>query len=745
MPRVTPLKSSINAGEFSPLMAARSDFALYPNAAKTLENFLVLPQGGATRRPGTKFVAEAKASSGPYRLIPFERSADQAYVIEVGQGYFRFYTRQGQIEVSGFPGTPYELATPYTSFDPYLLQYAQQADIMILVHPDFPPQQLTRIAEDNWTITEIEFDFGPFLDENETATTVIASSTTAPITLTASAALWTVDDVGALFALGAPEGTLVMQTWAPGDATIATSTLSVCEFEGRVYRATNVATTGNIAPTHTTGDASDGAVTWRYIQTGLYSLVRITAFTSTTSVDVEPVDSTEILRFVTTAASTFWRSGAWSETNGYPRSVTLLDNRAWYGGTTAQPQTVWGSVVGRFEDFRLQGSVANDPITDDGAINATLQASQVSVILWLTTRGNIIAGTSNGPWTIDASSGGVITPSNIIARRQSTLGCSIVPALEINSSLLFVPRDRRHLHDLRFDFDVDKFEAVDMTLLSDHILASGVKQLAYQSQPLSTLWAMLDDGSLSTLAFNRAEEIRGWSRQVIAGDTMFVRSIATIPGDDQTGSEDRDEVWLAVERRIDGATVTYVEFVQGEHEETEDIHDAWHLDAALQYIGVSTATITGLDHLEGETVAIWGDSGAIEADKIVSSGQITLDNAVTSAIVGLLTTCTYQPLAIDAGSPTGTALTKRQKFTEIRMLLYLTSGIEFSQEGTDKQNVYDLDRRILQSNPYTRLTGQYGVRLRDASWRHNPEPIIENSTPGPTTILGIVPFIDVVE
>ncbi|MGI9501478.1 MAG: hypothetical protein ACR2RE_00285 [Geminicoccaceae bacterium] len=616
---------------------------------------------------------------------------------------------------------------------------------MILVHPDYPPQQLTRVAEDNWTITEIAFDLGPFLDENETATTISVASTTSPTTATATTAIFTADDVGSLLAVGAAEGTLIMQTWAPNDATIVSSTDSVCEYEGRVYRATNVATTGNIVPTHIEGDASDGAVTWRYIQTGLYCLMRITGFNSTTNVDVEATDSVELFRFIRDFPSTNWRKGAWSVVNGYPRSVTLLDNRAWYGGTTVQPQTVWASEVGQFENFRLQGSVSNDPITDDGSISATLQASQVSVILWLTTRGNIIAGTSNGPWTIDSPSGGVITPTNIIARRQSTFGCSIVPALELNSSLIFIPRDRRHLHDLRFDDFVDKFEAVDMTLLSDHILSSGVKQLAYAPQPLSTLWTLRDDGVLATLAFNRAEEIRGWSRQVIAGADAVVKSVAAIPGDSQTDSEDRDEVWIAVERTIDSATVTYIEFFEKMHEEGDEVYEAWHLDSALQYIGVSTTTITGLDHLEGETVSIWGDSGAIEGDKVVSSGQITLDNAVTSAIVGLDTDYTYTTLAFDAGSPTGTALSKKQRFSEVRFLLYLTSGLKVSEQGSDISDIHDIDRRILRSNPYERLTGTYGVRCRDSGWRHNPTLTFSGSGGAPCTILGVVPFISVTE
>jgi hypothetical protein len=98
MPRATPLQPSLNAGELSPRMVARTDFAKYPLGCATLENMIPLPQGGAMRRPGTVFVAEAKEHQFGPRLIPFQFSTRQAYVVEAGEGYFRFYKDRGRIE-----------------------------------------------------------------------------------------------------------------------------------------------------------------------------------------------------------------------------------------------------------------------------------------------------------------------------------------------------------------------------------------------------------------------------------------------------------------------------------------------------------------------------------------------------------------------------------------------------------------------------------------------------------------------
>lgn len=94
---VKPAITSFNAGEVSPLLLMRSDFAKYDNACKQLQNMLVLSQGPVRRRPGTKYIAEVKDSSKAVRLIPFEYSKTDAYIIEFGDEYARFYRNGGQI------------------------------------------------------------------------------------------------------------------------------------------------------------------------------------------------------------------------------------------------------------------------------------------------------------------------------------------------------------------------------------------------------------------------------------------------------------------------------------------------------------------------------------------------------------------------------------------------------------------------------------------------------------------------
>ena len=97
MSRVSVINTNFTAGELSEDLFGRVDITKYQNGAATVENFIVQPHGGVTRRPGTRFVKEVKTSSALTRLFPFEFSTTQAYIIEFGNLYIRFYKDEGAI------------------------------------------------------------------------------------------------------------------------------------------------------------------------------------------------------------------------------------------------------------------------------------------------------------------------------------------------------------------------------------------------------------------------------------------------------------------------------------------------------------------------------------------------------------------------------------------------------------------------------------------------------------------------
>ena len=198
MPRTTLALNSFVSGEFSAKLDGRIDFGKYNTSCKTLENFLVHPQGAATRRVGTQFIAEVKDSSKKTRLIPFEFSTTQTYVLEFGNQYMRVYKDKGQV-LSG--GSPFEISTPYLEAELFELKFAQSADVLFICHPNHAVRKLSRTGHTSWTLTEVEFTNGPYLAINTTATTLTPSVTTGNGTLTASASLFANTDVGRLVSL----------------------------------------------------------------------------------------------------------------------------------------------------------------------------------------------------------------------------------------------------------------------------------------------------------------------------------------------------------------------------------------------------------------------------------------------------------------------------------------------------------------------------------------------------------------
>ena len=163
MPRATELQYAFNAGEWSPSCAGRIDLQKRRLALASAQNFVPMLQGALTRRPGTWFVEPAKTNSANVRLVPFIFSVQQAYLLEFGPSYIRFFTNQGQL-LSG--GNPYEVATTYAADEIADLKFTQSADVLYICHPAHKPAKLQRLGATNWSLVDIDFQDGPYLPRN---------------------------------------------------------------------------------------------------------------------------------------------------------------------------------------------------------------------------------------------------------------------------------------------------------------------------------------------------------------------------------------------------------------------------------------------------------------------------------------------------------------------------------------------------------------------------------------------------
>lgn len=154
---IFPVQCSFNAGEWAPRLAGRFDLAKFHSACRTMKNFIAHSQGPAYRRGGLRYVAEVKDSTKRVRLVAFEYGVEQAYVLEFGHNYIRFYQNGARIESP--PGTPVEVATTYTEAQLRSLRFTQSADVLYIAHRSHPIRKLQRLLSDgtSWQLSTITF------------------------------------------------------------------------------------------------------------------------------------------------------------------------------------------------------------------------------------------------------------------------------------------------------------------------------------------------------------------------------------------------------------------------------------------------------------------------------------------------------------------------------------------------------------------------------------------------------------
>ena len=805
MARVHPFQTNFTAGELTPKLAGQVDFKKYNNGVEEMQNMTVFPQGGATRRYGSRFVAEVKDSSKATRIIPFEFNITQSYILELGHQYIRFYKDNGQItntpktitgitqanpavvtvsshgysngddvwinsvvgmtqvngrrfrianvttntfELQGVDSTGYtayasagtaadvfEIASPYTESQLYEIGFTQSADVMYLVHEDVSPRKLSRTGHTNWTLTEVDFKRGPYLDQNTTSTTMTPSGTSGSVTITASSNTFVSTDVGRLIKF------------------------------------------------------SDGHA-------------KITNFSSATQVTATTTDN-----FSGTGGTADWSLGTFTSTKGFPRAVSFFEQRLVFAGTTSFPQTIFASESGLYEEFDVGSGNAAD------AFIYTIAANRVNVIRWLAPARDLIVGTVGGEFKVGRPTGEPLKPDNVQITQQTTYGGYTTQPIQIGNAVLFVQRQQKKVREFAYRFESDAYLAPDMTLLAEHITGKGIVDVDYAQEPDSIYWAVRKDGALLGLTYQREEDVIAWHRHILGGSygltfngasdvtdsvtdsnnngfvTISNHGLSTgdrvtysagggtklgglIDGQDyfvyvkdannfelaktyeqaidrtivqiqdgvganhsvkaqaqvksvSTISEaSENQTYIVVRRRINGNIVQYVEYLD----------DLLKVDSGLAgTVNGSSTSITGLDHLEGEEVQILiGD--AVFPNQTVTNGAISVSlNSATgfkSIEIGLAYTSKIKTMRIEAGANAGTAQGRKKRYNEVMVRLHKTIGIKING---DQLPFRTSSMHMGQNIP--EFTGD--KRVTNLGWDRDGQIEILQEQPLPMTVLGI--------
>lgn len=658
MSKVSPGFTNFTRGILSPLALARTDYQGYFDGASELTNFFVRVQGPITRRPGFVYVATSGTTTLPIRLIPFEFSTEQAYVLEFGEEYMRVF-RDKSIVIDSGTSLPYTITTPYLSSELAELKYTQSADTVYLTHPDHPPYKLTRTGHTAWTLSGVSTEYGPAMD-------IIPDI--AGTTLTSSGV-----GVG-LRAITAPAGTTVFY---PGHV-------------GSVWR-------------------------WDMIG-GTSGYFTVTAYGSPTA--VSGLVGSE-LNALTSAA---WGEASWSDYRGWPYAVKFHEDRLIYGGSDHMPTTIWASVVGEYDNF-FTGE------TDSCALSLTTQ--NLNAIRWMESTEDLIVGTTGGVLKISGKSDGGALTYEATCKTQSRKGCADIMAEIVGEAILYVSRSKRKVHELAYSLERDGYVAPNRTIVAENITESGIVETAYQGEPDSVLWCVLNNGKMAAFTYEPDEKILAWSGPHET-DGNF-KSICVIPGSEE------EEVWVAVERN----GVYMVEYMAPIS--WDSIYDCFFVDSGLSRTGAGTTTlqITGLDHLAGRTIDILVD-GTAHPQKVVSAtGGVTLNYAGTTIHAGLSYTSTYRSVNLEGGSYQGTAIGKTKRIISVVVRFLETVAGKIGYDDNDLTDIPFRTEGVALYGGYTEpFTGDKKMLFKHGYDTEAYVQVVQDK-PLPMTILSVIPLFDV--
>ncbi|TXG77627.1 hypothetical protein E6Q11_02540 [Candidatus Dojkabacteria bacterium] len=608
MPKVSPLQDSFTSGEFSPLLKGRVSADRYKDALETCLNYLPLIQGPITRRTGTYYVAKTKDSSKKSRLQAFEFSTTQAYILEFGDEYVRFYKDNGIITLSP------QAISGVTQANPAVVTYVGSDTYAngdrIIIDGVVGMTQLNNVE---FTVANVNAGANTFELSGIDSTSYGAYSSGGTVSEIYEVAMPYQDtEVFDLkFTQSADILYITHPTYAPRKLTRTghTSwTLTTIDFLDGPYLSTNTTTT-TLSPSAASGTGvtlTASAITGINNDTGfqttdvgrlirikegsVWGYVKITGWTSTTVVTVDVINT-----LTNTTAKATWRLGVWSGTTGYPAAVTFHEDRLFFLGPSSYPQRLDGSRASDYENFAPTDT--DGTVTSSHAVGFSLNANDVNVGKWLISdEKGLLVGTVGGEWVVRASSQNeALSPTNITAKRATSYGSNNVQPVAVGKSALFIQRSGRKLREMTYFFDVDGFRAADLTQLSEHVTRSGITQIAYQKEPQSIVWCVRTDGVLAAMTYERdLDALRaGWSRVIIGGTSdaggsdAIVESVAVIPNPEGT----RQDIWIIVKRYINGGTKRYVEYLGKMFEDDDEQKDAYFLDSGITYD--APLTITG--------------------------------------------------------------------------------------------------------------------------------------------------------
>lgn len=606
------MQNNFNGGIISPEMYGRSDQAKYQTGVADANNMMVLPHGALDFRNGFEFVSKI---TGPFRLIPFIYSDEQAIIVVLNPPYAYFST-MGQMLLDGSSNL-LRVSIPYTAAQLPGIRYAQSGDIITLTHKDHRPKLLKRLGATSWSLT------------NATFTTEIS----APVI----------------------EGT-VQNTNTENNHKI-NHRYVVTAWKGTEESAkSNVVTLNNdltVRPNSNTitWDAVPGAEKYTVYKSQSGAWGRI----------AETIDLTLIDNYIepdTTLTPSFVRN-VFNSVGNYPVAVSYIQQRKVYGGGSQTPQVLNMSRSGTEDNFTY-----SIPTQDDDSIQFRIAGRDGNGIQHLVPMNDLLVLTSASAWKISATA--AITPQDIMVYPQANTGANECTPLLTDSVCIFSSDQTGRIHELSMSANrTGAYQAIELSLMCPHLFDGfRIVDQAITRNPFTCAFFVRDDGQMIGLTYDPMQQVFGFHRHTTNGK---IKTVAVIPEDTQSS------VYLGVER--DGQMFLERFRIRRTFDKTTENH----LDCSVvKQFTTAQTTVTGLSHLNGKYVSVVAD-GTIEADNhLVEDGEVTIRNPSKTFIIGLPYEGYFDTLPL-YGAYQGFNPLKPKVITDVHFRVYKSASVFSAQ------------------------------------------------------------------
>lgn len=668
---------SFGGGEVTPEFFGRVDDVRHATGLETCRNFIVKPHGPVENRAGFGMVREVKDSTKRTRLIPFIYADDQTVVIEIGEGYFRFHT-QGATITSG--GSPYEVSNTYAEADIPNLRYVQSNDVITLTHPLYPVKELRRNSATSWSFSTVSF----------------APSISAPTGVSATAH---------------------PATTSPGDPSTHSYVVTAIKEQGAEE---SVASSAASCSNNIFDDAAYNTISWSAVggatgyyvyklSGGLYGYIGQTSTATSMNDDNIAPDVSKTPPTHDTPIST---------ANNYPGAVGYFEQRRCFAGSVNKPASFWATKSGTEKNLSY-----STPQRDDDRVSFTIAARERNEIRHIVPMANLVLLTEAAEWRVAPAEGEVLTP-NVSVRPQSFVGSSYTQPIVVNNNLIFAAARGGHARELAYSIDANGYVTGDLSLRAPHLFDNhAITEFTYAKAPYPVVWCVSSSGNLLGFTYVPEQQVGAWHRH----DTKngLFESVAAVS---EGGS---DALYAIVKRTIGGETKRFVERMAAR--DFVDVEDCFFVDCGKSYHGNPATVISGLDHLEGETVVALAD-GAYTGELVVTGGAVTLETAASTVHVGLPITADLKtlPLAIDAMA-FGQGATK--DIAKLWARVYRSRNIK---AGPSYDLLLAVEPRSdeLYGTPPTLKTGQYELAI-DGTWTEEGQLCIRQDNPLPLTVVSL--------